>query len=109
MLNLKSLSEVHLYPGQKASYPFRKHVSVGFDAEYEIQDEAILVMIQEQTQYHTPEKLIEPGWTGGDNASSQFVFEAKKPGVTELVVRHLFRGHIEESVCIRIIVDEKNP
>lgn len=106
MLNLKGQTHVQLQAGQKAYYPYRKHVSVGFDAECDIQDASVLTLLEVQTQYHTPDKLNEPGWTGGDNASSQFVFQAQLPGTTELRVRHMFRGRVEDDYTIKVDVSE---
>lgn len=85
------------------TYAFRKHESVGFDAQYQIADPDILLCVKEQCQYEHPEKM-KAGWSGGDNARACFVFRALKPGQTSVMIQHLFRGELEAEQTIEVTV-----
>ena len=96
-------SAVSVRPGACLVYRFHQHSSVGIEAEYQIADPAIVRFKTQETRYHHPEKL-QPGWTGGDSAEGQFIFEALKPGTTVLRFQHVFRGEREREHTVTVEV-----
>ena len=103
MQDITTESAVSVRPGTCLVYRFHQHSSVGIEAEYQIDDSSIVRFKTQETHYHHPEKL-QPGWTGGDSAEGQFIFEALKPGQTVLHVRHLFRGELEREQTVAVEV-----
>lgn len=91
--------------GDEFYYQFRRHGSVGEDAEFEIGDNSIVVHTDTETEYLHPEHMKKPGWTGGDAEKGKWVFKALKPGGTTLTVNIMFRYEVESSCTISIIVE----
>jgi hypothetical protein len=90
--------------GDKLGYSFHEHMSVGYWAEFEIEDETVLRHSGTDTVYNTPERMNEPGMAGADAARTTFFFEATAAGTTLLLVRNLFRGESENEYKFRINV-----
>ncbi len=103
MQDITTESAVSVRPGTCLVYRFHQHSSVGFEAEYQIADPEIVRFKEREIRYHHPEKL-KPGWTGGDSAEGQFIFEALKPGKTVLRFQHLFRGELEREQTVAVEV-----
>lgn len=97
-------SDVKAKIGDKLGYSFHEHMSVGFWAEFEIEDETVLRHSGTDTVYNTPERMNEPGMAGADAARTTFFFEAISTGTSLLVVRNIFRGDIESEYKFRINV-----
>jgi hypothetical protein len=89
--------------GTKLIYSYRLHESVGFGADYQIANPAVLVFLKEDLKYLHPERM-KPGWTGGDEAQAVFIFQAKTAGETTLTIRKLFRGKVEETIVYKVVV-----
>ena len=90
--------------GQRFYYRFRRHGSVGIDAEFDIEDPAIIQHEDTRYKYMHPENL-KPGWTGGDDERGSWFFKALKPGVTRITVREMFRGRIDNQLSFTLVVE----
>lgn len=77
--------------GTELRYSFKSHASVGFGAQFEVGNPAVLEHVRTDTQYEQSEE-DRAGKTGADAATSTFVFTAKSPGSSTLKVTELFRG-----------------
>lgn len=97
-------SDVKAKIGDKIGYSFHEHMSVGFWAEFEIEDETVLRHSGTDTVYNTPERMNEPGMAGADAARTTFFFEAISTGTSLLIVRNIYRGDIESEYKFRINV-----
>lgn len=96
-------SEVQVKCGDKLTYAYNEHISVGYTADFEIEDSGILKHSETNTVYRHPEKMKE-GMTGGDSASTTFVFEAQATGTTLLIIHKYFRFELEEEYTFRVNV-----
>jgi len=96
--------EVIANVGNKLGYSFNEHISVGYWAEFEIEDESIIRHSGTDTVYNSPESMKEPGMPGADAAKTTFFFEAISTGTSLLIVRNIFRGEIENEYKFRITV-----
>lgn len=99
-------TNLNLKTGDRLSYRFLEHVSVGYWAEFEIEDESVVKHIGSNTIYNTPERMEEPGITGADEAETTFYFEAISEGTTLLIIRNLFRMTPESEYRFRINVSK---
>lgn len=95
--------EIHLKIGDQCTFTYNEHVSVGYTAEFEIEDSEILGHLETNTQYSHPERM-KTGMTGGDAAKTTFSFEARELGTSLLFIRKFFRFDLEEEFQFRIIV-----
>jgi len=98
-------SSTTLTIGDTVYYEFHRHGSVGEDAEFEIEDDNILIHERTESEYLYPENLKKPGWTGGDAERGKWFFRAVKQGRTKLTIRILFRFEIESECTMTIIVE----
>ncbi len=89
--------------GEQVYYEFRRHGSVGEDAEFEIDDPTVIVHERTDTEYLHPERM-KPGWTGGDAERGRWFFKALRPGKAKLTVRTMFRFEVEDVCRIEITV-----
>ncbi len=101
---LPSNTDIRAEVGDEFTYSFNEHVSVGFMAEFDIEDESVLRHKGTNTNYETPERMEEPGITGADSAQTTFYFEAISKGTTLLIIRNLFRMDVESEYRFRITV-----
>lgn len=83
---------------------FHRHGSVGEDAEFEIENEGVVIHERTETEYIHPEHMKKPGWTGGDAERGRWFFRAAKGGSTTLTVRILFRFEVERECTLTIMV-----
>ena len=90
--------------GDELAYVFYEHVSVGYMAEFDIEDESVVRHKGSETIYEQPERMNEPGITGADAAQTTFYFEAMAKGTTLLIIRNIFRMDIESEYRFRITV-----
>lgn len=90
--------------GDQLKYRFHEHVSVGYWAEFEIEDESVIKHSGSNTIYNSPERMEEPGITGADAAETTFFFEALSEGTSLLIIRNLFRMIPETETRYRINV-----
>ena len=97
-------SDIKVKTGDKLGYSFREHMSVGYWAEFEIEDESVIRHSGTDTVYNTPERMREPGMSGADAAKTTFFFEAISTGTSLLIMRNIFRGEIENEYKFRITV-----
>lgn len=93
--------EVTVEKGDRLTYTYNEHISVGYTADFEIEDLHVLKHLETDTVYQYPEKMGE-GMTGGDAANTTFVFEACLSGTTLLIIRKYFRSELEEEYRFRI-------
>lgn len=91
--------------GDEFYYQFHRHGSVGEDAEFEIEDDSIVVHTKTETEYLHPENMKKPGWTGGDAEKGKWFFKALKAGGTTLKINILFRFEIESTCTLTIVVE----
>ena len=94
---------IEMKEGNRFSFKFHRHGSVGEDAEFEIEDNSIITHEKTETEYIHPERM-KPGWTGGDAERGFWFFKASKLGVTTITVRILFRFDIESEHKVKFIV-----
>jgi predicted secreted protein len=88
--------------GQKISYSYNEHGSVGISAEYDLSDASVLVFKDKIRVYKNPDKSEYPG---GDEATVTLIFKAAEKGIVDLVVRSLFRGKTEDEFKFKITVE----
>jgi len=105
IINLNEKTEAALKINEEAYYSFKKHESVGFTAEYTIDDQSILQCIDTKIEYHNPQRMKQD-MPGADSATGTFIFKAVKEGTTILTVKHLYRGTLENEVKINVIVSK---
>lgn len=90
-------------PGTVLRYSFKSYASVGYGAEYELDDSGAVVYVRTDTDYEQTE-AERAGKTGADAATGTFVFEAREVGTASLQVRALFRGTVESEAEYTITV-----
>lgn len=100
IVGLDDVSSVEVLVGQKMVYGYDLWPSVGYDADYSIDDTDIVAFLEKDE--YTPSQ--PSGFTGGDDGHGTFYFVAKSPGSTTIEIEHLFRGDIEKTVSVRIDV-----
>lgn len=100
-ISLEDVDEISVKVGQVMYFGYEYWPSVGNDADYEIDDEDIVGILEEDT--YTPS--MPEGFTGGDSGFGTFYFIAKKAGKTSITVRNLFRGDVEEEREIEVVVE----
>ncbi len=84
-------------------FEFHRHESVGKEVEFEIGDDRVISQVDTYEKYVHPENM-KPGWTGGDLQKCQWLFRAEKSGTTSMLIRYVFRGHLESECRIDITV-----
>lgn len=97
-------SDIKVKIGDKLGYSFSEQMSVGYWAEFEIEDENVVRHSGTDTTYNSPERMNEEGISGADAARTTFFFEAMNIGTSLLIVRNIFRGDIESEYKFRINV-----
>jgi len=97
-------SDMKVKIGDKLGYSFSEQMSVGYWAEFEIEDENVVRHSGTDTAYNSPERINEPEISGADAARTTFFFEAISSGTSLLIVRNIFRGEIENEYTFRITV-----
>jgi len=97
-------SDIKVKIGDKLGYSFSEQMSVGYWAEFEIEDENVVRHSGTDTAYNNPERMNEEGISGADAARTTFFFEAMNIGTSLLIVRNIFRGDIESEYKFRINV-----
>ncbi len=95
--------EFVLRKGDQCKYTYHEHVSVGYTADFEIEDSKVLKHLETNTRYEQPERM-KHGMAGGDAAETTFVFQAESFGTSLLWIRKYFRFDLEEEMQFRIIV-----
>ena len=95
--------ELHLEKGDYCTFTYHEHVSVGYTADFDIEDATVLRHLETNTQYEDPERM-KNGTTGGDAAQTTFTFEAIQQGTTLLFIHKYFRFDLEEEFQFRIII-----
>jgi len=86
-------------------FEFHRHVSVGEEMTFEIGNESILTHLGTETEYIHPEKMKYPEWTGGDAEKGKWYFKTVGTGKTTLAVNKIFRGTLESTCTVTIIVE----
>lgn len=94
---------VTVAPGTRLRWSFKSHASVGYDADYELDDSGVVVFVRRDTDYEQSEAQ-RAGKTGADAATGTFVFEAREPGTASLQLRAQFRGAVESEARYAITV-----
>ena len=100
-------SEVTVRVGEFFYFEYHRHGSVGFDADFEVEDDNIVELVRSECEYLYPERM-KPGWTGGDKERCRWVFKALAFGETRINIRKLFRGDVESACAIVVKVTEGN-
>jgi hypothetical protein len=96
-------TKVEFQVGESFYYQFRRHGSVGIDAEFEIADTTVVEHVRTKTEYLHPERM-KPGWTGGDSERGQWFFRAAGSGQTTILIREMFRGKMQGECSITVVV-----
>jgi len=91
-------------PGDLITHTFEQHESVGKDGTASVADPAVVTFLRRDTIYKHPDKMA-PGMTGGDAASATFVFKALKAGATQITIQHTFRGKVEHTIEVQVVVE----
>jgi hypothetical protein len=104
MKDITDLSEAKLKTGDEVSYSYTRYESVGYDAEFEVSDPSVLMHLKTDVNYHNPLRM-KMGMSGADDATGTFIFKAMNSGTADLIVKHMFRGKVEEEKKIRVIVE----
>ena len=95
-------SDYKIRVGQKISYSYKEHGSVGISAEYDLSDASVLVFKDKIREFKNPNNAQYPG---GDEAVITLVFEGGKPGTSNLKITNLFRGKTENEFKFKITVE----
>ena len=104
MINLNTAnSTIILKMGDKCYFTFTKWSSVGYEAEYTIEDEKIIQLVEKKTDYLHSFKMML-GMSGSDEAKGMFIFQAKRKGKTHLILREMFRGEVRSEKMINVTV-----
>lgn len=103
VLNLKGKKMLIVPVGTKMYADMRVHGSIGSAARYKIANPKIVKLVSRKLTYLYPERM-KAGSFGGDRANRRYVFEAEKPGITEIRLLQEFRGKIEKEEVILIKV-----
>jgi len=104
MINLNTAnSTVILKIGDKCCFTFTKWSSVGHEAEYTIEDEKIIQLVEKKIDYLHSFKMML-GMSGSDEAKGMFIFQAKRKGKTHLILREMFRGEVRFEKMINVTV-----
>jgi hypothetical protein len=93
---------VTLKVGQIAHFSYKVHASVGVAGETEIKDETIAKIKNKEFKFDNENDAKMPG---GDSASETIFIEALKKGETTLTYRDVFRGKVEQTTEIKIVVE----
>lgn len=101
---LPSVTDIKAEVGDELAYVYYEHISVGYMADFDIEDESVVRHKGSETIYEQPERMNEPGITGADAAQTTIYFEAMVKGTTLLIIRNLFRMDIESEYRFRITV-----
>jgi len=94
--------EYKIKVGQKISYTYKEHGSVGISAEYSVSDPSILQYKEKNREFVNPDKS---GMPGGDEARVSWIFEGIAKGTVDLIVKSLYRGKTENEFKFKIIVE----
>jgi pyruvate/2-oxoacid:ferredoxin oxidoreductase alpha subunit len=94
--------EYTIKSGQKISYTYKEHASVGITSTYSVDKTAILVYKELISDYKNKNR---EGLTGADEASITVIFEGSSKGNAVLTVKKMFRGNIEREFNITITVE----
>jgi hypothetical protein len=93
--------ELNITKNDQLTFSYREHVSVGYTADFEIENNLVLEHTETETEYKHPERMKE-GMTGGDSARTTFKFKALMKGTTLLIIRKYFRFELEAEYTFRI-------
>lgn len=96
--------EYHAQSGDQFTFSYNEHVSVGYTADFDIENQEIVRHLKTDTVYEHPERLEDPQITGADSATTTFIFEAREKGTTLLFIQKYFRFELEEKFQFRITV-----
>lgn len=88
--------------GQKISYSYKEHGSVGISAEYDLSDASVLVFKDKIREFKNPNNAQ---YRGGDESVITLIFEGGKPGSSNLKITNLFRGKTEDEFKFKITVE----
>ncbi|MCB0640270.1 MAG: hypothetical protein KDC44_01460 [Phaeodactylibacter sp.] len=108
MLNLQLFEDadlvIELEVGQRFALKTKVHASIGLDTDYEIDDEAILDLEEEELILDHAPKDGDPIPTGGDAGYEILEFEGKSKGTTTLHFKKVYRTEVQATKTIRVIV-----
>lgn len=105
-LNIKGKEKVTVKLGEEMIYNYHQHTSVGEFSSYSISDENIVTLIDDFLVFHHPERMKNPEIQGADGAAGTYVFKAVNTGECVITVNKEFRGDIEKTENIKVIVNE---
>ena len=88
--------------GQKISYSYKEHGSVGISAEYDLSDASVLVFKDKIREFKNQNNAQYPG---GDEAVITLIFEGGQTGSSNLKITNLFRGKTENEFKFKITVE----
>lgn len=87
--------------GQLVYVPVPVHGSVGVGANVTATKESILAYLDAHNAYRKPQIS---GETGGDGATYTFIFRAEKVGKCQVIYKKYFRGELEKTYKIKVII-----
>lgn len=99
--DITNRERVQVRVGKKMKVRFEQHGSVGIYAEYQIGNDQIVAFVKEETRFKNPKNAEMPG---GDAATGEYIFQAKRRGTTHIIVKKMFRGNMESEKRIQIVV-----
>jgi len=100
----KEIADIIVKVNDILYYEYESFDSVGMGAEYCISDLSVIIIYQEKTKFHYPERLKKE-MTGADSGKGMFYFKAIKTGSATLSIKHLVRKIIEREMIYNIIVE----
>jgi len=93
-----STKDVHIISGTKLTYSYQEHLSMGYTADFEIEDIGVLQHIGSETNFE--QKQLNRN----DAATTTFIFEAISQGTTLLLIHNYFRSELEKEYQFRVTV-----
>lgn len=87
--------------GQKLEYTASVHGSVGSTSEV-YSDEETIKLIDSKHKYDNP---FKSEMSGGDAATVKYTFEAIKPGIGHVTIIDSYRGDLQNTYELEIIVE----
>lgn len=80
--------------GQKLSYSFTKHPSVGLNSSYAIERERIIEL---KETIEEPESENKENLKGADKSTITWVFAPRRAGRTKIIIKDYYRGDLKDT------------
>lgn len=104
IISLNPLQDNNLKVGQKASFSYIVHASVGSSADIDFKEDGLLEKVSEERKFLN--KSEDPHASGDDKSSVTIVVKALKAGKTSIIQKNMFRGDLKSTDTYTINITE---